>query len=165
MLCGNPGGRFHADCVEDVLTTCSLDEWVNETRDAEDDFDAIDDDVIIPEGTAPCVSPSRPLAPCCDGRESLAGGGGSPLPPPDCTDSTPKAFLYPNTSPGRISNRQKPPPPTACTSPVTALQPLWDGPDGPPPLQAKPCAMGPGPMLGMRSGAVRRNAVRRGGVG
>ena len=73
------------------------------------------------------------------GRKSLEGEGGlPPLPPPHCTDSTPKAFPYPNTSPDRISNRQKPPPPTAFTSPVAALQPLWGCPDGPPPLQAKP---------------------------
>ena len=42
------------------------------------------------------------------GRKSLEGGGGG-LPPPNCPDSTPKAFPYPNTSPNRISNRQKPP--------------------------------------------------------
>ena len=69
----------------------------------------------------------------------LKGGGGTPLPPPHCPDSTRKAFPYPNTSPNRISNRQKPPPPTAVVPPVTALQPLWNCPDGPPPLQAKPC--------------------------
>ena len=72
-------------------------------------------------------------------RESLEGGGLPPLPLPHCTDSTPKGFPYPNTSPNRISNRQKPPPPTAFTSPVTAVQPLWDCTDGPSPLQAKPC--------------------------
>ena len=64
--------------------------------------------------------------------------GGVPPPPPHCTDSTPKTFPYPNTSPNRISYRQKLPPPTAFASPVTALQPLHDCSDGPPPLQAKP---------------------------
>ena len=46
------------------------------------------------------------------GRESLKGGGGGYPPPPQHSgrDSTPKAFPYPNTSPNRISNRQKPPP-------------------------------------------------------
>ena len=66
------------------------------------------------------------------------GGGGTPL--PHCTDSNPKAFPHPNTSPNHIPDRQKPPPPTAFTSPVTALQPLWDCPDGMLPLQAKPWA-------------------------
>ena len=32
-------------------------------------------------------------------RESLERGGGPPSPPPHCTDSTPKAFPYPKTSP------------------------------------------------------------------
>ena len=35
-------------------------------------------------------------------------------------------------------------PTTAFTSPATALQPLWDCPDGPPPLQAKPWGAGGG---------------------
>ena len=39
------------------------------------------------------------------GRESLEGGG-TPSPLPHCTNFTPKAFPYPNTSPNRISNRQ-----------------------------------------------------------
>ena len=82
-----------------------------------------------------------PPKPPVDPGNRLKGGGGCiPLPPPHCTDSAPKAFPYPNTSPNRISNRQKPPPPTAFTSPVTALQPLWDCPNAPPPLQAKPCS-------------------------
>ena len=45
----------------------------------------------------------------------------------------------PTPAPNRISNRQKPrPPPIAFTPPVTALQRLWDCPNGPPLLQAKP---------------------------
>ena len=51
MQCGNPSGRFYADCVEDVLATCDLDKWVNETKDAEEDFDEVDDNVTIPEET------------------------------------------------------------------------------------------------------------------
>ena len=45
-------------------------------------------------------------------------------------------------SPNRIYNRQKPPPPTAFTSPVTALQPLWDCPDGPPSPSSKALDLG-----------------------
>ena len=80
------------------------------------------------------------------------GGGGGHSPLPHCTDSTPKAFPYPNTSPNRISNRQKPPPPTAFTSPVTALQPLWDCPDGPPSPSSKALGCGSGAELRLDPG-------------
>ena len=68
VLCGNPKGRFHAECVQGVLTTCSLDDWVKETKGAEDDFDEIDNDLIIPEGAAHCVChcplPTGGRSPC-----------------------------------------------------------------------------------------------------
>ena len=56
--------------------------------------------------------------------------GGYPPPPPHCTDSTPKTFPYPNTSPNRIPNRQKPPPPNRfhipCDRSATAPRlPPW----------------------------------------
>ena len=74
------------------------------------------------------------------GRKSLEGGGGlPPFPPPHCTDPTPKAFPYPNTSP----QPHLQPPVTAspnrfhipCDRSATAL-------GLPRCLQAKPCQGG-----------------------
>jgi hypothetical protein len=81
VQCGNPNGRFHADCVEDVLTTCDLDEWVNETKDAEDDFDEVDDDVTIPEAD-PSPSPSQ--SPASPSPSASPGDAMSPSPEEVC---------------------------------------------------------------------------------
>ena len=65
-----PRGRFYDDCVEDVLTTCDLDEWVDDATDAEDDFDEIDErDITVPEDGG--EAPETPAPPC--------------PPPPRCT--------------------------------------------------------------------------------
>ena len=84
-------------------------------------------------------------------RASLERGGGTPCvtfrlgtpsPPPPNTPALTLlgvwAFPYPNTSP---HPHLQPPvtahPPTAFTSPVTALQPLWNCPDRPPSPSSK----------------------------
>ena len=88
----------------------------------------------------PPLPPRVCVWPLAGPTESLEGGGGrvTPSPLPTALALPQRHSHTPNTSPNHISNRQKPPPPTAFASPVTALQPLWDCPDGPPPLQAKP---------------------------
>ena len=73
------------------------------------------------------------------GNRLKGEGGGSPLP---TALTLPQRHSHsPTPAPtafATASNR----PPTAFTSPATALQPLWDCPDGPPPLQAKPWVWG-----------------------
>ena len=70
------------------------------------------------------------------------GGGGTPLPPNTPALTLPQRHSHtPTPAPTAFptaSNR----PPTAFTSPVTALQPLWNFPNRTPPLQAKPWGMG-----------------------
>ena len=48
----------------------------------------------------------------------------------------------PTPAPTAFPTARNRPPPTAFTSPVTALQPLWNFPDCTPPLQAKPWPLG-----------------------
>ena len=87
-------------------------------------------------------------------RESLEGGV-LPPPPPNTSALNPKRHSHtPAPAPTAFptaSNRRRPPPPppTAFASPVTALQPLWNCPDRPPPLQGKPWSQrreGPGSL-------------------
>ena len=72
------------------------------------------------------------------GRESLERGGVTPLPPPTALTLPQRHSHTPTPAPHRIPNRQKPPPPTAVTPPVTALQPLRDCPDGTLPFKQSP---------------------------
>ena len=64
-------------------------------------------------------------------RESLEGGGG--LPPPPLHRLYPKGILIPQHQPQPHFQPPETAPTTAFTSPVTALHPLWDCLDGPPP--------------------------------
>ena len=76
------------------------------------------------------------------GRELLEGGGGAP-PQHSGPDSTPKAFHTPIPAPTAFptaSNR----PPNRFTSPVTALQPLWNFPRSHPSLSSKALGGGGG---------------------
>ena len=94
-------------------------------------------------------------------RESLQGEGGTPLPPNTSALTLPQRHSHtPTPAPTAFptaSNR----PPTAFTSPVTALQPLWNLADRPPPLQAKPwpwrmCCLGPcGCVVGSPTWCIR----------
>ena len=94
------------------------------------------------EGTALCPPPPTPPPPP-PSRASLERGGGAP-------PNTPALIRIPIPQHQPQPHFQPPVtahPPTAFTTPVTALQPLWDCPDRPPPpLQAKPCP--PAPPLG-----------------
>ena len=72
------------------------------------------------------------------GRESLEEDLPTALTLPQRHSQTPKP------APNRIPNRQKPPPPTACTSPVTALRPPWDCPQWPPSPSSKALVQGEG---------------------
>ena len=120
--------------------------------------------IVGGEGGRDC-SGRAPLAtsPCPFLDPSPSAGGGAPsasdplvppLPGPSFRPQTP--FLYlgrlcqggggSHRGMGRESleggDRQKPPPPTAFTSPVTALQPLWNCPGGPPSPSSKALGMG-----------------------
>jgi hypothetical protein len=69
-----PRGRFYDDCVEDVLTTCDLDEWVDDATDAEDDFDEIDErDITVPEDGECPWNPDEAEQLACPGVDSLLG--------------------------------------------------------------------------------------------
>ena len=61
----------------------------------------------------------------------LKGGGG--YPPPPLHRLCPKGIPIPQHQPQPLFQPPVTAPPTAFTSPVTALQPLWDCPDCPPP--------------------------------
>ena len=77
------------------------------------------------------------------GNRLKGGGGGTTLPPSHCPDSTRKALPYPNTSPNRVSNRQKPPNRfhIPCDRPATALRlPQW--PPSPPSKALPPPSKG-----------------------
>ena len=82
----------------------------------------------------------------------LKGGGVPPSPPKTPALTLPQRHSHtPTPAPTAFptaSNR----PPTAFTSPVTALQPLWNFPDRTPPFQAKPRGGGGSPPPHARAG-------------
>ena len=73
--------------------------------------------------------------------------GGTPLRPPHCTDSTPKAFPYPNTSPPSHSQPPVTAPPNRFHTPRDRSATAPGLPRWHPPLQAKPCSGPPSVVL------------------